>query len=487
MKTRMLVPLLVVLSLALWSCNNDSTAPLPSEGAVSGTVKDNATGLPLQGVSVTLSGVSGDVSAVKTDDQGTFTVKFTVDSVAHVTVIFSRDRYRDTSVTVEVFAGTKASLNIGLSSSQAVSGSSGGTPQTITFLSASPSELSVYGVGGKETAILNWQVRDSLGNPVDAYHQATLTFTLSSTLGGGEYISPSTITTDASGSAAVTLNSGTRSGVVQVVASTTVGARTIQSEPVRMVIHGGFPDQAHFTIATPSFNFPALGIAGLRHQVSVLVGDKYSNPAAPSAVYFRSSAGVIQGTTSGAITTADGQGSVDLISGNPQPLATGTYATEPQYGPGYHWVVARTLGQSGVAVQDSLPLLWSGAALIWHIGPTTFNIPNAGSQTISFDVSDYLGHPLAQATVVNVTASIPPPPVDGVEQNKVFLIFGDNGQVVLPDAIFPADGITHFSMTVQDGTWGIVDSAGTPVNITIKVSGPNAQTPVTATVTGVVH
>ncbi len=485
MKTRMLVPLLVVLAVGLWSCTNDSTAPLPSEGAISGTIKDAGSGLALKGVSISIGGANGDVGTVVSDDQGAFNVKFSMDSVATITLRLSRDRYRDTSIAIQMFAGSSTTLSVSMVSVQAVSGTSGGTPQTIAFLNAVPAELSVYGVGGKETSVLTWQVRDSLGNPMDGLNPATISFSMLSPLGGGEYISPSSITTDASGSAAVTLNSGTKAGVVQVLATVATATRTIESSPVRIVIHGGFPDQAHFTISTPAFNFPALGIAGARHQISVLVGDKYSNPASPTAVYFRSSAGVIQGTISGAITTLDGQGTVDLISGNPEPIGP-PYRAEA-FGDGYHYVVARTLGQNGVVVQDSLYLLWSGGAMISRISPTTFNIPNAGSQAIVFNVEDILHHPLAEATAINVTATIPPPPVDGVQQNKVFLLFGDQGRVILPDVVFPGPGTTQFSMTVQDGSWGILDSAGTPVTITITVTGPNTVSPVTSTITGVVH
>ncbi|MGA9119218.1 MAG: carboxypeptidase regulatory-like domain-containing protein [Bacteroidota bacterium] len=484
MKNRLLVPLLAVMAVVFWSCgSSDSTEPLPGEGAISGTVVDASSGSALQGVSITIHGVSGDSPTTQTDDQGKFDVKFSVDSVITVTIDMARDRYRDTTFALKVLAGSTTALTVKMTSVQAVSGGSG-LPQTIAFLSAVPQELSVYGVGGKETAVLNWEVRDSLGNPVDDQHPASISFSIVGQLGGGEYLSPSVLTTDASGRAAITFNSGTRAGVIQVVASTTVGTKSVSSSPVRVVIHGGFPDQAHFTIASPTFNFPALGIAGLRHQVSVLVGDKYSNPAAPSAVYFRSSAGVIQGTVGQAITTVDGEGTVDLISGNPAPY--GSYSA-PAFGDGYHYVVAQTLGQNGAVVQDSILLVWSGGALITGIAPTTFNIPNAGSQVITFRVEDVLGHPLASGTAIDVVATIPPPPTDGAYQNKAFLTFGTDGRLVLPDLLFPGPGHTSFTMTVQDGSWGIVDSAGTPTNVTITVTGPNTANPIAVTISGVIH
>ena len=483
MKNRILVPLLVMVAMGVWSCSNDTTAPAAGEGAISGTVKDKTSGLALEGVSVAVSGNFASPPSVTTDASGAYTVKFTVDSIATVTITMSRDRYRDTTMTLQVFEGSTTKLNVLMSSIQSVSGGTG-TPQMIAFLSAAPPELSVSGVGGKETSVLSWQVRDSLGNPMDAFSPATINLSIVTPLGGGEYISPATIQTDATGSAAVTFNSGTRAGVVEILATVVSGTKTIQSSPVRLVVHGGFPDQAHFTIAAVEFNFPALGIAGMRDQISVIVGDKYSNPSSPSAVYFRTTAGVIQGTVSGAITTQDGQGTVDLISGNPLPMGSNA---DPVFGNGFHWVVARTLGQNGVAVQDSLLIVWSGGAIIENISPATFSIPNAGSTTINFTVDDINGNPLAAGTSINVVATIPPPPMDGVEQNKVFLIFGDQGRVTLPDTRSKGPGLTQFSMIVQDGSWGIVDAAGTPVNIAITVSGPNAVNPLTATITGVVH
>ena len=99
-------------------------------------------------------------------------------------------------------------------------------------------------------------------------------------------------------------------------------------------------------------------------QITVLVGDMYSNPVAPgTAVYFRSSAGVVQPTV---FTNKDGFGTVKLYSGNPEPL--GTYAA-PGQGDGYHYVVARTLGQGGVAVEDSTLILWSGPGSISNVSP----------------------------------------------------------------------------------------------------------------------
>jgi hypothetical protein len=125
--------------------------------------------------------------------------------------------------------------------------------------------------------------------------------------------------------------------------------------------------------------------------------------------------------------------------------------------------------------------------MISKVSPASFNIPNTGSASISFSVTDELNHPLASGTSIVVTAEIPPPPIDGAEQNKVFLTFGQDGKLSLGDAIMPGAGTTDFTMLLQDGTWGINDIAGTPVVVTITVTGPNASAPVVWTINGVVH
>ena len=478
------IVLLGILALAVSACrSNDTTAPTTGEGAASGIVKDAISGQPIEAVSVSAPSTQGDNVTGQTDNTGKYTIKLPVDSTLNATVSFSRQGYRDTTITVKLKSGSTTTANLSMTANAAVTGG-GGLPQTITFLSSAPPTLAVYGVGATETSLLTWEVRDSLGNAVDLVHPAQITFSIVGGPGGGEYISPSTMTTNATGRATVTLNAGTKAGVCQILATTSANGRTISSSPVHMVINGGFPDQAHFTIAVPNHNFPALDIVGSRLQVSVLIGDKYSNPASPSAVYFSSTAGVVQGTFGGAVTTSDGQGSVDLISGNPYPYGANASVA---YGNGYNYVVARTIGQNGVTVQDSVLLVWSGGPQITNVSPATFDIPNTGSATIGFTVSDQLGHPLAAGTSIAVLAEIPAPTVDGAQQNKVFLSFGQDGKVELPDLLFPGAGSTNFTIMLQDGSWGLTDVAGTPVMVTITVTGPNTTSPIVRTITGVVH
>lgn len=474
MKRAILVfSLMAVLAVVFNSCTNEESGPSAGVGVVSGYVRDASNRMPLAGVVVEGRAGTSITATATTDAQGRYELRFELDSAMTARIsIRNFTGYRDTlDIAVTVRPNEATLKDIDLKPKSQVVGSGGttsGLAQTISFLGADPTQVQVRGVGGQETSVLGFEARDSLGLPIDAAHAIQIQFTLQGGPDGGEYISPTVVTTNAVGRAYVTFNSGTRSGVVQVVASATVGSRTISSSPVRLVINAGFPDQAHFTVAAERFNFPTLGIAGRRNQISVIVGDRYSNPVAEgTAVYFRTSAGVIQPAV---FTNSDGQGTADLISGNPAPF--GQYAA-PE-GDGYHYVVARTIGEGGVAVVDSVLILWSGRSLIRNVTPSSFTVPNAGHVDFTFTVSDYLGHPLAAGTSIRVQASVPPPPDPNTQVNQVQLSFGRDGAIVLEDFRFPGPGTTDFSFRLSDGTPdpNVLPSA---VSISITVDGPNGN------------
>lgn len=473
MKTILSFLILCAGCVLLVGCNESSTGSAPAgQAAIVGVVTNASTGDKVANADV----VAGSVSTV-TDTGGNYRLLVTVDSTTTVSVRFSRSdgKYRDTTVaSVVLESGMQTRLDVRMTPTTLVGGSGSGVPHTIAFLGASPAEISVYGVGGTETSILKWEVRDSLGQAVTDPNGIQLTFTMVNGPGGGEYISPTSLRTSPNGAAYTSLNSGTRSGVVQVLAQ--VVGRTISSSPVRVVINGGFPVQDHFTVSAPYYNFPALDWVDRTLAVSVLVGDMYSNPVAKgTAVYFRTSAGVI---TPSVFTGSDGHGTVTLYSGNPYPYGSHAAAL----GDGYQYVVARTNGQSGI-VTDSVLVLWSGSSMISNVNPTAILIDSAGSQQFTFTVSDRLGHPLAAGTSISVTADVPPPPDPNTQANQVLLSFGLDGAITLEDHILPGAGITNFSFTLSDGTTKVTQL--TPVSVTISVSGPNGKT--VATINGTVR
>jgi hypothetical protein len=179
-------------------------------------------------------------------------------------------------------------------------------------------------------------------------------------------------------------------------------------------------------------------------------------------------------------TDQNGQGSVSLFSGNPEPL--GTYANTP-FGDGYHSLVAETRGQGGVTIVDSVTILWSGPPIISNINPQTFVLDSARGQDFTFTVADYLGHPMSSGTTITVTARVPPPPSPDTPVKQVNLAFGNNGAITLPDVIFSGAGTTNFTFRLSDGAANV--HTPTAVVVTINVNGPNGTT--SANITGIVR
>jgi len=130
-------------------------------------------------------------------------------------------------------------------------------PGSIAFMSITNTEIQVTGTGGTETTTLLFEVRDSLGVPVDSTYPVRFSFTNSP--GGGEFITPELGYTDAAtGQVSAIIHSGTRSGVLQLLASVYTPTDTINSEIVRLIIHAGLPDQTHFSIGLSPLNIPGL-------------------------------------------------------------------------------------------------------------------------------------------------------------------------------------------------------------------------------------
>ena len=466
----LLIPTVIVVLAALFNaCKDDpSVAPL-GEAIIRGVIIDGATGDPLDGVTVQAQSVAASVSDI-TDAGGNYELRFSLDSAASVTVTMGqKSGYRDTAFTVAILSGQALAINASLSRLSPVSGGTGsGEARTIAFLGADPQQISVYGVGGDETAILGFQVRDSLGLPIDANNAVTLVFTVNGGLGGGEYVSPPTVLTNASGQAYTTFNSGIRSGVVQIVATTQVGnpPRTITSAPIRVIINAGFPDKTHFSLAPTQLNIPALHVFGMTDAIGVIVGDIYSNPVvANTAVYMSTMAGVIIASI---FTDETGRGSADLISGNPRPYVVNNNTTPD--GDGYHYVFATTIGQNGQPVKDTTVVLWSGFSQITNFVPPTIDVPNGSSQAISFTVSDENGNPLSLGTTISVSAT-------GVQASTSF---GIGGALTLGDILY---GGTQFTCFVID--FDPDSSYISGASLTVTVMSPNGN--VTSGISGIIR
>lgn len=402
----LLIPFVMFSGIFLSSCKEEETTG-PStrltRATISGTVKDSRSGSPLSGATVNLALLGKGIDETKTTSiSGGFS--FSVDlgdtQTASGTLTVTKSGYKDKVSTVTLIPGKTTVLPdiaVDRDTTTGIGGGRSGTTyaNTIAFISAVPTQLSVRGVGGNETSIFTFEARDSFGVPIDFDHKDTITFTLSGVpRDGGAYVSPQRVITNASGRVAVTINSGTVSGSLQIVASLRreSDGRTIQSEPARIIIHGGLPDQRYFSIAANPSNVPGLTINGKPSVISIIVGDKYGNPVAEgTAVHFFTGIGVV--TTDQGFTNANGFASATLYSGNPR--------TQTGQSPGFGYVKARTVGENGVTVMDSVRVLFSGPPdIIQEIGTHFDTISAGGCNTFTIRIADINGNPLSPGTTI---------------------------------------------------------------------------------------
>lgn len=380
---------------------------------LTGEVFDADRNQPIEGAFVTIKASDNpDIRArediiLETDANGQFSTSFEISEPTDVSIEARRDGYTTDSQTIFAVADRTIQVPRFRLSRTRTQDPISGTPSNILLLGQSSETIGVVESGSAEVTVLTFQVADSAGNPVTLENEALVRFRLGQQPGGDAFIAPEQAGTDDNGQVEVNLSSGTRAGVVQIVAETDVDGRTIRSKPVSVTIHGGLPDQNHFTLGPEQFNFAGLNVFGVRNGIGVLVGDKFSNPARPgTAVYFSTSHGVIQGST---LTSADGQGGVDLISGNPLPFPN---ANPTPLSPGVTIVRAETAGTSQNLNNTDAPgygeeLVFDEIAVVIS-GSTTLSTNISGppilGQTYSFTVADQLGNPLAPGTSISVSA-----------------------------------------------------------------------------------
>lgn len=455
-----LLSFLFILSFLLISCEGNSETIVSGNGnnnnnndpgkiKIEGRVIHDLSGSPLQSAAILISGLSNEISLV-TDADGKFSTEVLVASEINITIIANKEGF--ISDTVKAILIPNKNLSLPAFQLKPVPGGTiaSGDPVSIFLVSQSSSFIGVKESGAEETARIVFVVQDSSGIPIDLAHSIDVKFKFGARPGGGELLSPTVIKTNSSGQAAVNLTSGTKAGVVQLFAEVTLPTKTIVSIPVAISIHGGLPDQSHFSVGPAFFNFPGLDIHGLVDPISIVLGDKYANPVRPqTAVYFTTTGGIIDGSL---LTDNQGRGSVDLISGNPEP-------SHPIFGPGFATITASTANELQQNITRETVVLFSGFPNI-TCNPTSFDIPNGGSQSFVYTVQDRNGNPMAAGTNITVSA-------EG-EDVKVL------GQVdvTLPDT--QSKTWTQFGFTIVDENDSV--NVEKPVVVTIGSDGPNGGT-----------
>ena len=453
-------------------------------GQIVGRVFDAQSRQPIFNATVLLiSSLITDSSLTAGDGSYSFSIDLQGLSSLGGTLKVSKSGYRSRDLNFNVAAGSTAYYDVFLdrdTTTGIIRDSAGtGSARSIALISVSPREISVYGVGGAETSILIWEVRDSLGFPIDIDHRDTVFFELVGIpVLGGAYISPAWALTNVAGRVATTVNSGTVSGVLQFVAKLHRESddSTIQSTPVLITVHAGLPAQSHFTIGAAQFNFAGYDWLGRTNIITVQVGDKYSNPVKiNTAVYFNTTGGVV---TASGFTDPTSHASVTLYSGNPLPRlpALGAFPALYGDGTGYCYVRSFTLGEGGVNVSDSILILMSARTQI-SIDTffTNLHVDSGECVDVPITISDRFGNPLAPGTRVITELEFSPP-----EFTNWSVTASGLPEDPLDDYLTRGPGSTSFTLRVCDGTVG-----GTPETmpfvVTIRVTGPNGNAFVTIT------
>jgi hypothetical protein len=193
-----------------------------------------------------------------------------------------------------------------------------GPPASIVLVSVEPPAIGVRGAGDNETAVVTFEVRDAWGNTVADGQTVVFRVEPGPLSSASGRVGPDSTTTVA-GRVRAAVSSDTLAGTVMLFAearSVAAGDGLIHSEPVPIAIHGGHPDQIHFSVAPKPVNLAGRVLFGLESKVTAYVYDKYSNPVPNgTAVHFETTGGGVEGSG----LTEVGQASVRLFTAKPIP------------------------------------------------------------------------------------------------------------------------------------------------------------------------
>jgi hypothetical protein len=390
---------LIGIGLIAPRCNQQAGVAPATAALISGKVLDKQTLTPVSGALVRAQQFT---ESTQTNSKGEFslTIELPDSNSRTVTLIISKAGYAEQTIPFLIIKNSKTTTvpDVELPKTGSSGPQPSGDASNVVLVAIETDNISVSGSGGNETSDLTFEVRDKNGTPVDLQHQVKLNFKITGGPAGGESIFPASALTDATGKAVTTVNSGTKAGTLQIVA--TIDGKTIASAPVPIAIHGGLPDKTHFVVAPNKLNFPGYNILGLENPITAYVGDKYSNPVQPgTSVWFQTTGGIIEGS---AVTDDLGRATGKLMSAAPQPQGIPGYSF-PFTEPGFALITAQTVDENQLKITTPTVVLFSGRTQV-SVTPTSFDIPPLGAQSFKYTVSDQNSNPLASGTSITVSS-----------------------------------------------------------------------------------
>ena len=334
---------------------------------------------------------------------------------------------------------------------------------SIEFVSASPENISLQGVGGEESSVVMFRVLNTNGNPVA---NAEVDFSLNTQVGGISF-EPSSATTDNEGLVRTVVNSGSVATSVRLTASIKDSSPLISSQSSLLVVSTGIPDQDSFSLSADLLNPEGWDIDGNTVQVTARLADAFNNPVPDgTAISFTTEGGSIEPSC----VTLSGACSVTWTSQQPRPEGVELGANPP--------TVINGLGQK-----------YGGRATILAtaIGEESFPDSNGNgrfdaSEMTAFAGNDVSGQPydLDEAFVDHNEDGVFNPQVGGGEiggENEEFTDFNN-------DLAFDSkDGMYNGSLCSIPAHAGCSDEKSLNVRgeLVIVMSGSNAYLTVNAT------
>lgn len=446
----------------------------PTESTIiAGEVIEEGSGNAINGAIVEITAPTELQTSATTDSLGNFSFDIDIEETVQVTLEISKQGYQTTTTSFKISSSNNVDdLIIEMSSAgnqggnnsdgDEVSGEAGG-PAAITLNSISSQTVNVAETGGTVNTAFTFGVQDSAGRAVGQGYE--MAFEIIRGPGGGESITPKVGETNPKGTVTSNFFSGDSSGTVRIEAvidRPDVGL-TIRSSPVLISISSGFPHPDNFIVGPRVSNFDAYGIIdqNYRNPITASVGDIKGNPVKEgTAVYFSATNGAL--VNGSAATNAEGYATVNLS-------ANGSTPSGHPMGPGFIDVVAQTVDGNNNYLERTMTMLLTTPRAVIDVNPTTFDIPNGGSQNFDVTITDANGYPMAADTRISVTSG------EGLS------VSGDIVDLELGDYFEPGPGTTEFGITISDSdTDNIVNTDG---SFTISVQTPSGET-TTMTVEG---
>lgn len=198
-------------------------------------------------------------------------------------------------------------------------------PQTISFVDASPSWVSLKATGGLETSTLRFRVLGQTGIPVKGI---CVQFSPSTNVGGLTLVPSKCLAsdpdngfaaaTDANGYASTIIQAGTVPTAVRVTATVD---NTISTQSSALAVTTGLPDQNSTSLALSELNPVGWEYDGVTSTATIRMADAFNNPVPDgTAVTFTTNGGSIDGSCM----TTNGACSVTWRSQNPRPSKSST-------------------------------------------------------------------------------------------------------------------------------------------------------------------